>query len=111
MASNASGGSEPEEKIDFNASDEDSDFNKEDGYVRQEFCKKTGNVIEAEAGDMDDAGFFEGVDAGSGEQFMAVRPYEGAIAEPDEHNEPNSSAPDTHYDLEYVYGYRCEDSR
>jgi microtubule-associated protein-like 6 len=42
---------------------------------------------------------------------MAVRPYEGAIMEPDEHNDESSSPPPVTYDLEYVYGYRCEDSR
>ena len=59
----------------------------------------------------EDFEFFEGADAGSGEQFMAVRPYEGAIEEPDEHPEENDSPPDVEYQLEHVYGYRCEDSR
>jgi microtubule-associated protein-like 6 len=42
---------------------------------------------------------------------MAVRPYLGAIMEPDSHPPVNPSAPDVSYTLEYVYGYRCEDSR
>ena len=42
---------------------------------------------------------------------MAVRPYEGAIMEPTNHNDPDESAPDATYELEHVYGYRCEDSR
>lgn len=42
---------------------------------------------------------------------MAVRPYEGAIEEPDEHPEFSEGPPDVNYELEHVYGYRCEDSR
>jgi WD40 repeat protein len=42
---------------------------------------------------------------------MNTRPYEIAIMEPDEHNDESSAAPDVTYDLEYVYGFRCEDSR
>ncbi|CAI2384661.1 unnamed protein product [Moneuplotes crassus] len=55
--------------------------------------------------------FFEGADAGAGEQFMAIRPYEGAIEDPDVHNNVNHDAPDVEYELEYVYGYRAEDIR
>jgi hypothetical protein len=42
---------------------------------------------------------------------MAVRPYMGAIMEPDEHPANNPAAPDCSFELEYVYGYRCADSR
>jgi len=42
---------------------------------------------------------------------MAVRPYVGAIKEPDSHPEANAAVPDENWSLEYVYGYRCEDSR
>jgi hypothetical protein len=42
---------------------------------------------------------------------MAVKPWIGAVVEPDSHNPVNPSAPDVNYTLEYVYGYRCEDSR
>jgi len=45
------------------------------------------------------------------DQFMAVRPYEAAIAEPIKHNPVNLSAPDVHFELDYVYGYKCSDSR
>ena len=63
-------------------------------------------------------------DAGAGEQFMAVKPWIGAIKEPQNRtllifsltfiskdNFADSSPPDVSYTLEYVYGYRCEDSR
>lgn len=55
--------------------------------------------------------FFAAEDAGAGEQFMAVKPWIGAIVEPTNHNPPNPAAPNVNYTLEYVYGYRCEDSR
>jgi echinoderm microtubule-associated protein-like 6 len=42
---------------------------------------------------------------------MAVRPWIGAVMEPDNHNDINKDKPDEQYELEYVYGYRCADSR
>ena len=54
---------------------------------------------------------FEVEEAGEGEQFMAVKPWLGAIVEPDTHPSPNSDAPDVEFELDYVYGYRCADSR
>jgi WD40 repeat protein len=46
-----------------------------------------------------------------GEEFMAVKPWIGAVKEPDSHPEANPSPPDVSYNLEYAYGYRCQDSR
>jgi WD40 repeat protein len=65
----------------------------------------------SEGAEKPESDFFECMDAGQGEQFMAVRPYMGAIMEPDNHNPNNAAAPDCSYELEYVYGYRCADSR
>lgn len=42
---------------------------------------------------------------------MAVKPWIGAIREPSDHNPADPSAPEVSYTLDYVYGYRCEDSR
>ncbi len=42
---------------------------------------------------------------------MAVKPWIGAIKEPANHPPPNPAPPSVQYALEYVYGYRCEDSR
>jgi len=42
---------------------------------------------------------------------MAVRPWIGQIAEPDSHNPFDPSPPDVQYKLDYVYGYRCADTR
>ena len=53
---------------------------------------------------------FEVEDA-EAQEFMAVRPWIGQIAEPAQHNPINNEKPDTTYELEYVYGYRSADSR
>lgn len=42
---------------------------------------------------------------------MSVLPWKGQIIEPDNHNAVNKDAPSVSYDLEYVYGYRCADSK
>ena len=42
---------------------------------------------------------------------MAVRPWIGQVTEPDNHNPVNTERPDVSYNLEYVYGYRCADSK
>ena len=42
---------------------------------------------------------------------MAVKPWLGAIKEPASHPPVNPSPPNVKYALDYVYGYRCEDSR
>jgi len=42
---------------------------------------------------------------------MAVKPWIGAIKEPASHPPVNPSPPAVTFALEYVYGYRCEDSR
>lgn len=54
---------------------------------------------------------FEEVDAGQGEQFMAVKPWIGAVKEPLNHPPADPSPPNVNFTLDYVYGYRCEDSR
>ena len=99
----SSGASDPSaEKINWN---KDADINDEfknehlkAGGKKKAFDKKTGKAIEKEKVTADrEFDFFEGADAGSGEQFMAVRPYEGAIVEPAQHNDPSNSAPDVTY--------------
>ena len=58
----------------------------------------------------DDEILFE-VEEATGDEFMATKPWKGAMVAPAEHPEHDNSAPDVEYELEYVYGYRCEDSR
>mmetsp|Transcript_42835 Transcript_42835/g.50228 ORF Transcript_42835/g.50228 Transcript_42835/m.50228 type:complete len:569 (+) Transcript_42835:31-1737(+) len=111
------GASDPSsEKINWNKDavidDEFKNEQKRAGAKKKVFDKKTGKTVEKDKVQEDrDYDFFEGADAGKGEQFMAVRPYEGAIVEPANHNDFVGSAPDVSYELEYVYGYRAEDSR
>lgn len=111
----SNGASEPgEEKINWNKAEIDDAFKEEDRKRDQKkmvFDKNKNKAVEAVQKEDREFDFFEGADAGAGDQFMATRPYEGAIMEPDEHNDESTSAPDVTYELEYVYGFRCEDSR
>ena len=89
---------------------DDPDMN-DDARIRVD--KKTGKVTSGDGGKDDDGredDFFE-VEEAQGEQFMAVRPWIGQIEEPTEHNPVNNDPPATSYELEYVYGYRCADSK
>ena len=83
-----------------------------DGARPGRFSK--GKYVGGGDGGKDDDGreddFFE-VEEATGEQFMAVRPWIGQIEEPENHNPQDDSPPDVTYSLEYVYGYRCADSR
>ena len=47
------------------------------------------------------------------QEFLAVKPWLGAIKMPDKYEgvDINKSKPEGTYALEYVYGYRCQDSR
>ena len=77
------------------------------------YDKKTGKATACDGGKDDDGqecDFFE-VEEATGEQFMSVRPWIGQITEPTNHNPQNDDVPDTTYALEYVYGYRCSDSK
>lgn len=81
------------------------------GNGRVRFNKATGEIGIEEPRDKPEGDFFEVEEAGEGEQFMAVKPWIGAIKEPANHPPPDATPPDARYALEYVYGYRCEDSR
>jgi len=59
----------------------------------------------------DGSDWFQPMSSGDGEQFMATKPYKGAIVEPTNHPPVNNSAPSVRYNLEHVYGYKCNDSR
>jgi len=90
---------------------DDPDFVADGGRIRVD--KKTGNATATDGGKDDDGredDFFE-VEEAVGEQFMSVKPWIGQIAEPDEHNPVNNEKPTVSYELEYVYGYRCADSK
>jgi len=91
---------------------DDNEFVAETRTKRKTFDKKKGKAVEvAEPTEKPETDFFEPLEAGQGEQFMAVRPYIGAIMEPTNHPAADPSPPSVQYKLEYVYGYRCADSR
>jgi len=85
----------------------------QDDGDRIKYDKKTGKAIICDGGKDDDGqecDFFE-VEEATGEQFMSVRPWIGQITEPTNHNPVNNDVPATTLSLEYVYGYRCSDSK
>jgi len=100
------------------SSGDDSDLDKEETHLT--FDKKTGEATditevytEMVGGDCEGGGdvqLFEQEEA-VGDAFMAVKPWIGAIKEPSEHPDPDPEKPDEDYALEYVFGYRAEDSR
>ena len=62
-----------------------------------------------------EGGLFSTEDVGGGDEFMAVKPWQGVIDnsvpsdyKPSKHD---GDAPDANLKLEYVYGYRCHDVR
>jgi len=90
---------------------DDADMLADGGRIR--YNKKTGKSTMDDGGKDDDGredDFFE-VEEAEGEQFMSIRPWIGQITEPDNHNPINNDVPDVTYALEYVYGYRCADSK
>lgn len=84
-----------------------------DDTQRTMFDKKSGkhvNCAEGKDHDGPESDLFE-VEEAQGEQFMAVRPWIGQVTEPSQHNPVVTDQPDCTYALEYVYGYRCADSK
>lgn len=73
--------------------------------------RKTGECVEHDGHERPEDDFWEAEEAGDGEQFLAVKPWIGQVAEPDNHNPIDPSPVDVDYQLEYVYGYRCADSK
>ena len=80
------------------------EFDEANTGRRQSYYKKP-------VGDRDGEGDFFEVEDQQGEKFMALKPWLGAIVAPDDPPASNLSKPDCNYELEYVYGYRSQDSR
>lgn len=95
--------------------EENPEYGEDADARRVTVNKRTGEVEESNPGENHpetDFFEFEVEDAGDDMQkFMAVKPWIGAVKEPDDHPPVDMSEPDAEYELEYVYGYRCEDSR
>lgn len=110
---------EEDEELEVD-SENDSDAVKEEEHLT--FDKHTGEAVtmseafsgtneEGEVvGGGEEVNLFDQEEA-VGDAFMAVKPWIGAVIEPTEHPDENPDPPDEEYKLEYVFGYRAEDSR
>ena len=56
-------------------------------------------------------GFFQLERPSEGDQMLAIKPWLGALKPPSSLPKPDNTLPAISLDLEYVYGYRCFDSR
>ena len=56
-------------------------------------------------------GFFELEATPEGDQMLAIKPWLGALKEPSNSKPFKNSPPNINLELQYVYGYRCFDSR
>ena len=61
--------------------------------------------------DEESAELFEKVRPGEGDEFMAVKPWLGAIKEPTPKPKVDPSKPKAEYEIDWVYGYRSEEAR
>ena len=120
--------SDQEEEVVEVASDNDPDATAEEEHLT--FDKKTGEAVEisevlwvsAEGAGAEGEGGDEVVGGGEevnlfeeekaeGLGFLNVKPWIGTVVEPSDHPAPDRSPPDVDYKLEYVFGYRAEDTR
>ena len=102
-----------------NSSSEESkyeDFGKEKAMdkksaeTREIAKKKMGAALE----NNDPNSFFQFEELGEGDQFMAVKPWEGAIKPPTGFVKPprnQNTPPSINLELEFVHGYRAKDCR
>mmetsp|Transcript_5014 Transcript_5014/g.7563 ORF Transcript_5014/g.7563 Transcript_5014/m.7563 type:complete len:745 (+) Transcript_5014:32-2266(+) len=93
----------------------DEDLEREtNGYKYDKKGNKVSQYDRDEKRPEDNAGMvglFEVESAGAGDQIMATKPWIGAIKPPTNPPEIKNSPPAVSLELEYVYGYRCFDSR
>jgi len=75
---------------------------------------KKGEIYIADEPDRPMTDIFEFAEEEVADQALnagAVKPWKGAVKEPEDHLPVDKSQPDETYTLDYVYGYRCADSR
>ena len=71
--------------------------------------KNEGEKYDKEAEDI-----FSKVMPGEGDEFMAVKPWKGAIKEPipkPDITKSSKTKPDVEYEIDWVYGYRSDEGR
>jgi echinoderm microtubule-associated protein-like 6 len=65
----------------------------------------------SEIGEDDEDDSEDDMDEIDGDEFLAVKPWLGAIVAPSNASAPNSRVPDVHVELDWVYGYHTELSK
>ena len=105
-----------EEEPDENWDDADTACDAElDLEINGKKINKAGEEVDrfdrAESRPEDNLGMFSFEAAGSGDQALAVKPWVGQIAPPDNDTGFENGTPDIDLELEYIYGYRCFDTR
>jgi len=93
---------DPDIDRELNATKKDKDGRVVSTYDRKENRPEDNQAF---------VGFFEMENAGTGDQAMAVKPWIGAIKPPTSPPPFKNAPPAINLELEYVYGYRCFDSR
>ena len=107
---------DPKAKLEDPKAEFDEDLDREVTQVRydKKGQQKGSNAKTEEEKDPKSetvGGMFEVEEAGAGDQALAVKPWLGAICPPTNAPQVSSSPPSTNLTLEYVYGYRCFDTR
>jgi len=46
-----------------------------------------------------------------GDESMSIKPWQAAVREPKDHPPINPAPPDHSYEIDFVYGYKSEESR
>jgi Ca2+-binding EF-hand superfamily protein len=79
----------------------------------EEFQARKAGIESVNPGTADQGGLFAQEQVDGGDQFMAVKPWKGAIRPPTDYkfNSGDDNAPDAELMLEFVHGYRCHDVR
>lgn len=90
----------------FESKKEKSQMNKMIQSGKDYMMKEEGEQFDEEAAEM-----FAKVLPGEGDEFMAVKPWKGAIKEPIPKPKIDKTKPKTEYEIDWVYGYRSDEGR
>ena len=96
-----------EEQTQAEAEDE---FMKEAAKRRKIYDYKTDKFLDEDVGDKEEIGS-EDEEKEEGDEWLANIPFKGQMQAPTNMLKPVSKEPDEFYNIEYAYGYRCEDVR
>ena len=104
--------SDDEEKSEDEVEPEEVDSDTDRERVRKPAASAAAPAAKAakKSGD-DEDDLFATADTAHASEFMAVRPWLGAIVAPSKAPKADSSPPDAHLKLDWVHGYRSFDSR